>query len=172
MVDIALCDLLPLVAAVLASASVPAAASRAEEVPSTWDFLERTAMANMFEIESSRLALSRTRADEIKVYADRMIVERIRAATAFTEAAADAGLAAPDYHLDFRRQDLLEAMKGEADGAAFDGAYIRAQVASQADTVALFEAYARQGENARIRRFAREFLPVLRNHLELASRLG
>ncbi|MFZ5783751.1 MAG: DUF4142 domain-containing protein [Pseudomonadota bacterium] len=172
MVDVALCDLLPLVPATLASASMPPRAGRAVEVPSTWDFLERIAISNMFDIESSRLALSRTMADGIKVYADRMIVDRIRAATSFTRAAADAGLESPDYHLDLRHQALLDSLRREADGAAFDTACIRSQRESQGEIVALCEAYAKDGENARIRRFAHDFLPVLRNHLDLASHLG
>ena len=52
------------------------------------------------------------------------------------------------------------------DGPAFDKAYVEAQLKGHEETVALFQAYANGGDNARIKQFAKDLLPTLQMHLE------
>jgi putative membrane protein len=165
---------LPLtLAAPLAFAADPPArqaAAPAMATPSTSTFLTNTAVANLFEIESSKLALSKTGNDKIKAFANQMVTDHTAAGAKFKQAVTDAKLTPPAEKLDAKHQALLDDLK-KKDGAAFDTAYVKAQHDGHVETVALFEAYAKGGDNARLKQFANEMLPTLKTHLDQVSKL-
>jgi putative membrane protein len=145
--------------------TVPAMAT-----PSTSTFLTNTAVANLFEIESSKVALTKTKADKVKSFANQMVTDHTQAGTKFKQAVSDAKLTPPAEKLDAKHQALLDDLK-KKDGTAFDAAYIKAQYDGHVETVAMFEAYAKGGDNARMKQFANEMLPTLKMHLDQVSKL-
>ncbi len=146
------------------------AAAPAMATPSTPTFLANTAAANLFEIESSKMALSKTKNDKVKSFANEMVTEHTAAGTKFKQAVADAKLTPPAEKLDAKHQALLDDLKKQ-DGAAFDTAYVKAQHDGHAETVAMFDAYAKGGDNARMKQFATDMLPTLKKHLDEVSKL-
>ena len=146
-------------------AAVPAMAT-----PSTSTFLTNTAVANLFEIESSKAALAKTKSDKIKAFANLMVTDHTGAGTKFKQAVTDAKLTPPAEKLDAKHQALLDDLK-KKEGAAFDTAYVKAQHDGHVETVAMFEAYAKGGDNARMKQFANEMLPTLKAHLDQVSKL-
>jgi len=138
--------------------------------PSTSTFLTNTAVANLFEIESSKVALTKTKNDKIKAFANLMVTDHTGAGTKFKQAVTDAKLTPPAEKLDAKHQALLDDLQ-KKDGAAFDTAYVKAQHDGHVETVAMFEAYAKGGDNARMKQFANEMLPTLKAHLDQVSKL-
>jgi putative membrane protein len=57
------------------------------------------------------------------------------------------------------------------DGKDFDQAYDQAQLKGHQDAVALFEAYAKGGDNADLKKWAAATLPHLKQHLAMAQKL-
>jgi predicted outer membrane protein len=82
----------------------------------------------------------------------------------------DAKLTPPAEKLDAKHQALLDDLK-KKDGPTFDAAYIKAQYDGHVATVAMFEAYAKGGDNARMKQFANDLLPTLKTHLDHVSKL-
>lgn len=77
-----------------------------------------------------------------------------------------------DYgHLPERYQVTINRLKGLS-GVAYDREYMSAQVKYHRETIQLFEAGAKNGDNARLRQYARQRLDVLRRHLSAANRIG
>jgi len=146
------------------------AAAPAMATPSTSTFLTNTAVANLFEIESSKAALAKTKNDKVKAFANLMVTDHTGAGTKFKQAVTDAKLTPPAEKLDAKHQALLDDLK-KKDGAAFDSAYVKAQHDGHVETVAMFEAYAKGGDNARMKQFANEMLPTLKTHLDQVSKL-
>jgi putative membrane protein len=146
------------------------AAAPAMATPSTSTFLTNTAVANLFEIESSKAALAKTKNDKIKAFANLMVTDHTGAGTKFKQAVTDAKLTPPAEKLDAKHQALLDDLK-KKDGTAFDTAYVKAQHDGHVETVAMFEAYAKGGDNARMKQFANEMLPTLKAHLDQVSKL-
>jgi putative membrane protein len=146
------------------------AAAPAMATPSTSTFLTNTAVANLFEIESSKAALAKTKNDKIKAFANLMVTDHTGAGTKFKQAVTDAKLTPPAEKLDAKHQALVDDLK-KKDGAAFDSAYVKAQHDGHVETVAMFEAYAKGGDNARMKQFANEMLPTLKAHLDQVSKL-
>jgi putative membrane protein len=146
------------------------AAAPAMATPSTSTFLTNTAVANLFEIESSKVALAKTKNDKIKAFANLMVTDHTGAGTKFKQAVADAKLTPPAEKLDAKHQALLDDLK-KKDSATFDTAYVKAQHDGHVETVAMFEAYAKGGDNARMKQFANEMLPTLKAHLDQVSKI-
>lgn len=146
------------------------AAAPAMATPSTSTFLASTAGANLFEIESSKVALTKTKNDKVKAFANQMVTDHTGAGAKFKQAVADAKLTPPAEKLDAKHQALLDDLK-KKDGTAFDTAYIKAQTDGHTETVAMFEAYAKGGDNARMKQFANDMLPTLKTHLDEVSKL-
>ena len=136
--------------------------------PATSTFLTNTAVANLFEIESSKLALTKTKSDKVKTFANEMVTDHTAAGQKFKQAVADAKLTPPAEKLDAKHQSLLDDLK-KKDGTAFDKAYVDAQYQGHVETVAMVEAYAKGGDNARMKTLAGELLPTLKKHLEHVS---
>jgi predicted outer membrane protein len=64
----------------------------------------------------------------------------------------------------------LAQLQSAPNGRAFDRTYINQQARSDARTLALYDAYARSGDNAQGRRFANEALPYIADeHAHSAS---
>lgn len=142
-----------------------AAAPAATATPATGSFLTTVAASNLFEIESSRLALTKSGNEKVKAFANQMVADHTQAGTKFKQAVTEAKLPPPAEKLDTRHQALLDDLT-KRDGTAFDQAYIKAQHDAHVEAVALFDAYGRSGDNARIKQFATELLPTLKQHLQ------
>lgn len=153
-----------------ALAADPATKQASAPVAPTATFVAQAAFGNMFEIESSKLALERTKAGAVKAFAQRMVDDHSAAAVKFKEAVLEARLTMPPDKLDARRQAILGEL-ADKEGADFDKAYIEAQYEAHVETVELFKGYAQAGEDKRMSAFAAELLPKLQAHLDHVAKM-
>ena len=72
--------------------------------------------------------------------------------------------------MDTAHQSKIDKLKGLS-GAEFKKAYDGMQVSAHMDAVALFERYAKSGDNADLKAFAAKTLPHLQMHLKMAQDL-
>lgn len=157
------------VAPAAAFATDPPSNQAAAPATPTTSFVAKVGVGNLFEIQSSQLALSRTKSSAVKDFANRMVTDHTAAAAKFKQALADAKLTAPPEKLDAEHQAILDSLK--ANQVDFDKAYIAAQYHAHVETVALFKAYASNGENGRMKAFAADLLPTLQGHLDHVSKM-
>jgi putative membrane protein len=143
----------------------PQQATVKASVPSTADFLTKAEAGNKFEIESSKLALDKSKAEAVRTFANMMVKDHGEAAAKMKSAVTEAKLSAPPDALDAKHKAMLDDL-AKKEGPAFDKAYVEAQLKGHEETVALFQAYANGGDNPRIKQFAKDLLPTLRMHLE------
>lgn len=146
-----------------APASVPAA-------PSAQEFAQTVANSDAFEIQSSQLAAQRAARQDVKDFAATMVRDHTMTTEQLTALAPQINLTPPTSTLDAAKQGQIESLRGQ-NGAAFDAAYVDAQVAAHTEAVALFERYANSGEPGPLRDWAAETLPKLREHLTHAQAL-
>jgi putative membrane protein len=153
-----------------AFAADPATNQAAGPPAPTATFVATIAAGNLFEIQSSELALRRSKSKAVKDFAQRMVVDHNSAAAKFKQALAEAKLTPPAEKLDAKHQAVLDDLKAK-DDASFDRAYIDAQYKAHVETVALVQAYAKGGETPRLRAFAADVLPTLQGHLDHVAKL-
>jgi len=134
--------------------------------PAAQDFVQTAATANKFEIDSSKLALDHAQNEDVKNFAQRMIDDHTKAGDDLKAAVKDAnaGIDVPD-ELDQAHKDQLDKL--QAANTDFDRQYVDMQVKAHDDAVNLFQGYADSGDNDKIKQFAANTLPTLKDHQKM-----
>jgi putative membrane protein len=156
---------------VIALAFLPTAAWTQTPV-STVDFVKKVAMSDMLEVQSSQLALSRSADADTRPFAEKMVKDHTQTSVEL-KGLVDSGKVKAQLPtaLDSEHLKKLDDLKAKS-GKDFDAAYDRMQLQAHEEAVALFEQYARSGDNADLKAWAEKTLPHLKEHLAMAKRLS
>lgn len=134
-------------------------------------FVETAAIAGLFEIESSKLALSRSSDPQIRAFAETMVADHTKIATGLKRAASDArGDITLPTAMDADHEALLTKLRA-ATGRDFDALYVQMQTTAHQQAVGLFGAFAKDGDQTALKDFAAQTLPMLQGHLEQVLRI-
>ncbi len=158
-------------------------------------FRQMAVIGDTFEIESSRLAMTRARSAAVRRFAAQMVRDHSRTSAELgvapdapvvrvsnfapflpfstvgwfgSPAFASAGGGSP--MLDTRRSFMLSQLQAASD-AEFDRMYVNMQVTAHQEAVTQFDTFARSGADPAMRDFAARHLPHLRMHLARATEL-
>lgn len=155
-----------------AAGPTPAEIAAAASVPTTAAFVATAPAANAFEIASSKLALEKSQNPAVRAFAEKMITDHTMIGEHFVAAfgQANTGLTPPDG-LGPDLDAVMARLQSES-GAAFDTAYVAAQTQGHQAAVGLFAGYAKGGDNAVLKAFAADTLPMIEMHLEMCYALG
>jgi putative membrane protein len=128
-------------------------------------------MGDMFEIESSKLALEKTTNTEVKSFANMMISAHTKTTDELTAAvkAEKLDVAIP-AKLDAEHEAKLTKLK-DLSGAEFDKAYMDAQVEGHQAALKVHQAYAASGDNAKLKVWAGKTAGAVQKHLAEAEKL-
>jgi putative membrane protein len=166
--------LLPL-AACNTNASNPMSATVPQPMPAAvtanaqdQNFAQQAAASDKFEIQSSQLALQRSRSRPVRAFAQRMIDEHTMSTQRLAALASAKGMNVPGV-LDPNQQQMLASLEGTRNG--FDRAYLTAQVTGHTATVAAYQTEIAGGYDADVKGMAQELLPNIQDHLKMAQSL-
>lgn len=135
------------------------------------DFVRLAAESDMFEIQSSQMAVERAQNAEVKEFA-RMMIEAHNKTTADLKAAIQASGQAitpptqPSEEIADELNDLRETAAGD-----FDKAYIDEQVEAHQEALNLMQRYAGDGDVPELQAFAAATAPAIQQHLDRAKAL-
>ena len=132
--------------------------------------LEQLAIGNAAEIELAKLPGEKGHGQEIKDFAQAMLQDHDAAAKRVADFAKAGGVPLPSG-LDAEHQALHQQLAA-LNGAAFDVAFAQAQVTDHQKTLHLLEHEIGSGQEAGLRAFAAESLPMIREHLRRAQSLA
>jgi len=137
----------------------------------TTDFVRNASLGNMLEIESSKIAIKKTSAKDVKDFAQMIITDHTQIGDQFRKALASSntGLSATEK-LEGDPKDMLDELNA-APAATFDNLYVQAQSKAHDEAVTIFADYAENGDNASLKKFASDTLPTLKKHQELVHTL-
>lgn len=162
--------LLPLIAATALLGSASTFAWAQSQPMSAQDFAATAASSDMFEIQSSELALEKAQSDQVKEFAQQMIDDHTAASEELKTAAEQDGATVPT-EMNEQHATQLEDLNGTAEDG-FDAAYIKAQVAAHEEAVTLMTGYAENGEEGALKAHAEKTAPVIEQHLEHVKQLA
>lgn len=132
-------------------------------------FLVGAAHANQAEITASRVALDRSQNPQVRQFAQHMIDEHSNASRDLNQLARDLDIDLPN------RPDELHAKLNdhllELEGEQFDRQYISAMESDHAAMLTAFRNQALAAQNALVRSWAQEQVPVLEDHLRRTQAL-
>ena len=156
-----------LMMAVLLSAG---SAYAADPATADRDFYAKAAAGGMAEVETGKLAQVKGNSGAVREFGEMMVRDHTKANDKLKQIAGRKNIelpTEPDAKHKAKKQEL-EA----ASGAAFDSAYMEAQVADHEATESLLKRQIESGTDAEAKAWAREALPTVTAHLKRARALA
>lgn len=139
--------------------------------PSTQDFVTEAANSDLFEIESSHLALQKASDQGTKDFARTMITDHGKTSAELKSLVASGATKAKlPTALDSSHQSMLDKLQSLS-GDDFTKQYHDDQVQGHEDAVDLFKRYAKGGKDEKLKDWAQKTLPTLKHHLQMAQAL-
>jgi putative membrane protein len=143
----------------------------ADITPTTQDFVTEAAQSDMFEIQSSKLALNSADAPT-KAFAQKMIDDHTKTTDELKGAVGKGEAHATLPTAMSSSQQSMMATLNDLHGPEFDRRYHADQVSAHKDAVSLFQRYAKGGDDPGLKSWAATTAPVLERHLEMAQNLN
>lgn len=133
-------------------------------------FLQANTGSNLFEIQTSQVALGKSSNDAVRAYAQRMISEHTTAQNQVNALAAARGVPLPKV-LPPELQIKVGTLS-TLSGAAFDTAYLNEQVVGHQATLSVLLNEQTAGQDAAVVALAAQLQPIVTDHLAQAQALG
>lgn len=130
-------------------------------------FVLKAANSNMFEIESSKIAVKRAKDPEVKKFAQQMITDHTKAGSELKSVAGEMVPKEPDDATKAR----IEKINAAADDK-FDALYVSEQKSAHDEAVGLFTKASEAAEDPALKAFASKTLPTLKEHQEHVKHLN
>jgi putative membrane protein len=134
------------------------------------EFAAMAASSDMFEIQSSELALQKDVSPEVKEFAQMMINDHTTASKNLIAAAQQDGVSVPG-EMTTRHTAKIGALGDLSGAGGFDAKYIDEQVAAHREALALMTAYAEGGDSPALKAHAHKTAPVIQMHFEHVQKL-
>ena len=131
------------------------------------EFMAKAAQSDMTEIQTSQLALKRSQNPQVKQFAQEMIQQHTQSSNKLKPLAANKGVSLPKS-LGAENQALLTKLM-KLSGAQFDQAYMSGQAKAHSKTQTVYQNEINKGQDADVKAFARQVLPVVTAHLRMAQ---
>ncbi|MET0546547.1 MAG: DUF4142 domain-containing protein [Caulobacterales bacterium] len=133
------------------------------------DFIQKAAMGDMFEIEASKLALTKSQSTSIKSFAQSMITAHTETSAALKPLAAVMAVNLPTALDDDHAAKLSDLQKATV--KEFDQKYIDQQTEAHEKALDLMKDEAQNGNDSTLKGFAASTAPKVQQHLDMVKKL-
>jgi len=133
-------------------------------------FINAVGPSDQFEMQTSQIALQKSRNPAVRAYAQQMIDQHTTSSQQLTQLAAAKG-ANLSQSLDPTQERLLAAVQGAGPGS-FDRTYLSGQITGHTATVLTYNDEIKSGQDADVKAYAQQNLPMIQQHLADARRLS
>jgi putative membrane protein len=131
------------------------------------DYVAKAAIGDMFEIQSSRLALTKSSAPKVKSFASRMIKDHTAGSAKLKSIIRSEELPlVPPTKLDDAHQQMIDQLSS-AQGSEFDKMYLDMQMKAHQEALALHQGYAENGLEPKLKAFAKKTSATVAMHLSM-----
>lgn len=156
----------------LLTAGLLLAASTALAAPSPADktFAMKVAQGGLAEVQDGQLASQRATSPQVKQFGQQMVTDHSQANQDLQQIAQQENLTLPTQPSAAEKSE--DRRLNAATGADFDKSYVSAEVKDHQQDVAAFQREAQSGKDPALKGFAQKYLPVIRQHLQMAQALN
>jgi len=127
-------------------------------------------MSDLYEINSSQVALQKSQTPAIRQFATMLIKHHQKTTAATVKAATKAGLTPTPPVLDAGATASINELQ-TASAADFDRLYIGQQVPAHQAALDLHQSYSSGGDQAPLRMSAKAAVPIVKQHLDSAIKM-
>jgi putative membrane protein len=136
-----------------------------------FNFVGQANLGAPFQVDSGRLAETKSTSAAIRSYADLMITSHIPVVDALNVILKRKDITPSNTLLHGAYDAMISTLKADR-GTAFDRNYVNGQVEYQKGNAALFEQEIQNGTDPDLKEFARQTLPKIVDHLQRAEKLA
>jgi putative membrane protein len=141
--------------------------AQSDHMPLPEEFINRAAVAGIYEVKAARIALNNAQNAELKTFAATMIKDHTEVSDELRAVAGDFPIPTA---LDSAHQELIDQLNA-ATSADFDRLYWQQQTEAPKEAVSLFTQFSTGGANGAVKGFAAKNLPILQHHQEMLGGL-
>jgi putative membrane protein len=134
------------------------------------NFVTLVAASDMFEVQSSKIALQRSTDPDVKRFAQMMIAAHTKTTATLKGLIADQSNLSPPTALPSDLQGKLDQL-GSVSPADFDKSYLDDQVDGHQSALNVMQRYAKDGDQEPLKQFAADTAPTVQQHLDKAKAL-
>ncbi|MCU6456130.1 DUF4142 domain-containing protein [Sphingomonas sp. A2-49] len=151
-------------------AQTPPPPPPAEAKTSAMPYVMAAGMSDLYEINSSEIALQKSQTTAIRSFATMLIKHHKMTTIATMKAAKKAGLTPTPPILDAGATASIAELQAAAPGD-FDRIYVGQQIPAHQAALDLHQSYAASGGKAPLRMSARAAVPIVKKHIAAAMKL-
>lgn len=129
-------------------------------------FVKSAGTIDVAEIKLGKLAEQRASTEQVKKYAERLILDHTNMNKSLKKIATQENVTLPDQ-LDKKHQEMEEHLT-TLKGPEFDKSFVKHMISGHEAAIKKFESEAKNGQDPEVKAWAEKWLPTLREHLELA----
>ena len=130
----------------------------------------KAAQGGLAEVQDGQLASQKGGSPRVKQFGQRMVTDHSQSNDELQQIAQQADLTLPSKP---SASQLAESRRlNGLTGAAFDSEYVRYETRDHQQDVAEFQREAQSGKDPALKAFAQKYLPILRQHLQMAQALS
>jgi putative membrane protein len=133
-------------------------------------YVQMAASSDMYEIQSSQIALSKAQNPLVRQFAQMMVTDHTNTTQQLMAASQAAGLPPMTPMMMPMHARMVSELQAAPGGASFDNLYARQQLMAHQQALALHSNYAARGDTPALRAVAANATPVVRRHLDLVRR--
>ncbi len=130
-------------------------------------FMITAAKTDMTEAHEGQMAENQAMRTDIKDFAKTLIQDHTKSYQRLTKLAAETGISIPKG-IDGAKDRTVRGLGG-LKGERFEGEFARDEMAAHRQAIVIFKREASHGQNAEVKAYATEMVPVLEKHLHLAE---
>ena len=153
-----------------ALAQTPPPPPPAEAKTSAAAYVTAAGASDLFEINSSQIALQKSQNAGVRNFASMMIKHHTKTTAATMKAAKKAGMNPPPPALDPGATTSINELQG-ASPTDFDRIYLAQQLPAHQAALDLHQSYASGGDQAPLRTSAKAAVPIVKQHIAAATKL-
>lgn len=160
-------------AATLLAAALTAVPALAQQTSgqkmSAQEFFKEAANGGAAEVAMGKMATDQAQSPQVRSYGERLVNDHAKANAQLMEVGKKMNMSMP-IGLDPKHQQVMDKLQKEK-GPAFDREFLKHAVDDHKKDVAAFQSYAQSGDNADLKTFAQQNVPILQEHLRMAQDL-
>ena len=133
------------------------------------EFMTKAAQSDTTEIQTSQLALKKSKDQAVKDFAQRMIQDHTDSTQQLKQIASAKGFTLPKG-VGSENKPLLTKLQ-QTNGKSFDRAYMQGQLQAHTKTQAEYQKYIKQGQDPDLQAFAQKISPIVAEHKQMAQKI-
>jgi putative membrane protein len=137
---------------------------------SATDYVKLAADGDMYEIQSSKLALTKSKRADVKGFAKQMIADHTKTTQSLKAALVnqDRKIAPPPMMLSSANQSKIDLLR-KAPKGTFDQLYLQQQLQAHQMAWSLHDGYATDGQDPQLKQVAATAVPIIEQHLSMVK---